>query len=102
MISIRPALSWLLVLFMLALISGCDRAPAPTATPTPSPATAAPVSNDLPRTASTFTAAKKALYDQVYFDHRITFYCGCAYSVGREIDLVSAARLTWEAAAWRL
>jgi len=89
MISIRPALSWLLVLFMLALISGCDRAPAPTATPAPSPATAAPVSKELPHTASTFTGAKKALYDQVYFDHRITFYCGCAYSTGREIDLGS-------------
>ena len=27
MISIRPVWPWLLALFMLALISGCDRAP---------------------------------------------------------------------------
>ena len=52
MISIRPVWPWFLVLILLALISGCDRTPV-------SPATAAPASKDLPRTASTFTGAKK-------------------------------------------
>jgi endonuclease I len=33
----------------------------------------------LPRAPSTFAVAKKALYDRVYFDHRITFDCGCAH-----------------------
>ncbi|MCB1764513.1 MAG: endonuclease [Candidatus Competibacteraceae bacterium] len=87
MISIRPALPWLLALLMLALISGCDRAPV-------SPATAAPASKDLPRTASTFTGAKKSLYDQVYRDHRVTFYCGCDYSADRKIDLASCGLTT--------
>lgn len=82
MMSIRPALSWFLALLLLVLISGCDRAPVP-------PATAAPASKDLPRTANTFTGAKKALYDQVYRDHRVTFYCGCDYSADRKIDLAS-------------
>ncbi|MCB1778771.1 MAG: endonuclease [Candidatus Competibacteraceae bacterium] len=82
MISIRPVWPWLSALLMLVLISGCDRAPIP-------PATAAPASKELPRTASTFTGTKKALYDQVYRDHRVTFYCGCDYSADRKIDLAS-------------
>ena len=55
----------------------------PTAARTPAPP------GNLPNTAGTFTAAKKALYDQVYTDHRVTFYCGCAYSADRKIDLAS-------------
>lgn len=62
----------------------------PTAPPTAPPSTAAaPPSGDLPRTPSTFTAAKKALYDQVYADRRVTFYCGCRYDADRRIDLAS-------------
>jgi deoxyribonuclease-1 len=53
----------------------------PTATKTPP--------GNLPNTPGTFTAAKKALYEQIYHDHRITFYCGCAYSPDRQIDLAS-------------
>ena len=49
---------------------------------------------DLPRTASTFTGARKALYDQVYFDHRVTFYCGCTYSADRKINLASCGLTT--------
>ena len=45
----------------------------PTAARTPAPP------GNLPNTPGTFTAAKKALYDRVYFDHRITFDCGCAH-----------------------
>lgn len=55
----------------------------PTAARTPAPP------GNLPNTPGTFTAAKKALYDRVYFDHRITFYCGCAYDADRRIDLAS-------------
>ena len=53
----------------------------PSAPPTerPTAARTAPPPGELPRTPSTFTAAKKALYDRVYADHRVTFYCGCAY-----------------------
>lgn len=63
----------------------------PSAPPTErSPAArTAPPPGELPHAPSTFTAAKKALYDQVYFDHRVTFYCGCAYGADRQIDLGS-------------
>ncbi len=44
---------------------------------------------DLPRTAGTFTAAKRALYEQVYADHRITLYCGCRYDANKQVDLAS-------------
>ncbi len=57
-----------------------ERAPATTPVTPP---------GDLPRTASTFTAAKRMLYEQVYFDRRVTFYCGCAYDPNRKIDLAS-------------
>ena len=43
----------------------------------------------LPHTSGSFEAAKRTLYDQVYPDHRITFYCGCAYSPDRQVDLAS-------------
>ena len=59
----------------------------PTERPTAARTTPAP--GDLPHTPNTFTAAKKALYDRVYFDHRITLYCGCAYDADRRIDLAS-------------
>jgi deoxyribonuclease-1 len=67
---------------LLALTSGCDRAPI-------APANAAPAARNPPRTASTFTGARKALYDQVYHDHRKTLYCVCDYSADRKIDLAS-------------
>jgi len=44
--------------------------------------------SDLPRTPGTFEEAKRVLYDQVYRDRRLTFYCGCTYS-GRRVDLAS-------------
>ncbi|MDS4059333.1 MAG: endonuclease [Candidatus Contendobacter sp.] len=63
----------------------------PSAPPTERPTAArpAPPPGDLPHTPGTFTAAKKALYDQVYADHRVTFYCGCRYDADRRIDLAS-------------
>jgi len=63
----------------------------PSAPPTerPTAARSTPPPGNLPHTPNTFTAAKKALYDQVYADHRVTFYCGCAYSSDRQIDLAS-------------
>ena len=51
------------ILLLLTWISG----PIPSAMAAPS---------NLPHTASTFTGAKKALYDQIYRDHRVTFYWG--------------------------
>jgi endonuclease I len=71
-----------IAILLLVFTSGCDRDPVPSANAVRTP-------SDLPRTASTFTGAKKALYDQVYHDHRLTFYCGCDYSVDRKIDLAS-------------
>lgn len=63
----------------------------PSAPPTERPPAArpAPPPGNLPHTPSTFTAAKRALYEQVYFDHRVTFYCGCTYSPDRQVDLAS-------------
>jgi|GEM_PF-683068 len=63
----------------------------PSAPPTerPTAARTTPPPGELPRTPSTFTAAKKALYDRVYADHRVTFYCGCRYDADRRIDLAS-------------
>ena len=55
----------------------------------PTAARTAPPPGNLPNTPGTFTAAKKALYDQVYADHRVTFYCGCRYDADRRIDLAS-------------
>ena len=48
----------------------------PSAPPTerPTAARTTPPPGELPRTPGTFTAAKKALYDRVYADHRVTFY----------------------------
>ncbi len=87
--SARPASPRFFALLLVVLISGCDRAPESATTPSPSTATAAPAAGNLPRTASTFTAAKRTLYEQVYFDRRVTFYCGCTYSTDRQIDLAS-------------
>ena len=63
----------------------------PSAPPTerPTAARTTPPPGELPRTPGTFTAAKKALYDRVYADRRVTFYCGCAYDANRRIDLAS-------------
>ena len=54
-----------------------------------STATAAPPSGTLPKSPSSFEAAKKILYGQIYADHRVTFYCGCRYDTGRQVDLGS-------------
>lgn len=45
--------------------------------------------NELPNTKRSFSAAKRILYDVIYKDHRITFYCGCSYNEKRVIDLDS-------------
>jgi len=45
---------------------------------------------DLPNTAGSFSTAKDWLYDKVYKDHAITFYCGCKYDPKtRKVDLKS-------------
>jgi deoxyribonuclease I len=48
---------------------------------------AKPVTQDLPHAPSSFSAAKKAVYDKVYFDHRVTFYCGCQYNAKKDVAL---------------
>ena len=44
---------------------------------------------DLPNTAGSFTGAKRDLYEKVYHDHRMSFYCGCSYDERRRVDLAS-------------
>ena len=87
--SARPASPRFLALLLVVLISGCDRAPESATTPSPSTATVAPAAGDLPRTAGSFSTAKKWLYDKIYYDHRMTFYCGCRYDTDRQVDLTS-------------
>jgi deoxyribonuclease-1 len=81
-------------LLLTSLLIGCDSSttPAPPSSQPSTPgATHAPA--DLPRTASTFSAAKRSLYEQVYYDHQKTFYCGCDYTKVKgnagEVDLPS-------------
>lgn len=42
-----------------------------------------------PRTANSFGKAKDMLYDTIYRGHRTTFYCGCDYNSGRQVELGS-------------
>ena len=39
-----------------------------------------PYEEMLPDTPTSFSTAKRRMYDKVYMDHAVTFYCGCAYS----------------------
>ena len=62
--------------------------PAPIARPLPLPAPlpsppAEALPSDLPRTPASFGTAKRLLYDRIYAGHRLSFYCGCAYSAER-------------------
>jgi deoxyribonuclease-1 len=45
--------------------------------------------SNLPNTPSSFYRAKRHLYEEVYADHRLTFYCDCAYDEDRQVDLAS-------------
>jgi deoxyribonuclease-1 len=62
------------------------RAPTPAGGRTPGPVPALPPA-ELPRVAAGFSAAKRLLYDQVYADHRVSFYCGCAFDAQHRTDL---------------
>ena len=44
---------------------------------------------DLPNTAGTYNTAKKYLYEDVWYDHRETIYCGCEYDSSKNVDLKS-------------
>lgn len=44
---------------------------------------------DLPHVPSSFSAAKKVLYEEIYADHRETFYCRCRYNAEGRIKLRS-------------
>lgn len=70
-------------LTLLATLTGCDRPPAPSTPSTSSSSKSSattPSTTNLPTTASSFSTAKKWLYEKVYYDHPKTFYCGCDYS----------------------
>lgn len=95
-----PALVFVLVLSFLLTACGdgsskLPKPPKPTATaPTDLPTSPdTSRSSDLPHTASTFSDAKRWLYEQVYYDHQKTFYCNCTYTKVKgsagEIDLPS-------------
>lgn len=56
---------------------------------------------------TTFAAAKRALAEEVYGDHRVTFYCGCAFDRAFALDVTAcgyrpqqeskrATRIEWE------
>jgi deoxyribonuclease I len=45
------------------------------------------LSDEFPGITKNFGAAKGLLYDQVYADHSVTFYCGCSYNQQGQIDL---------------
>ena len=53
------------------------------------PPTELPQAAQLPHAASSFSAAKRLLYERVYTDHRITFYCGCGYDPQKQTALES-------------
>lgn len=67
--------SVLALLLCALLLTGCEQVKLPQSAPPPS--TTAP--SALPRTAASFSEAKRWLYEKVYFDHQKTFYCGCDY-----------------------
>ncbi|WP_295440534.1 endonuclease [uncultured Thiodictyon sp.] len=62
-------------------------APAAPASNTPTRGRSAAPPGDLPRTAATFTQAKKLVYERIYFDHQRTLYCGCQYDADRQVAL---------------
>ena len=68
-------------------VSQQDRPPEAPSAPS-APSSAVVDTSTLPKTPKTFEIAKKVLYDDVYRDHRITFYCGCKYD-GKQVDLSS-------------
>lgn len=43
----------------------------------------------LPKTATNWASTRRTLYEQVYFDRRKTFYCGCAYGADSSVNLDS-------------
>lgn len=43
----------------------------------------------LPNTPKTWNATRNALYNQVYFDRRETFYCGCEFDPDNRVNLHS-------------
>jgi deoxyribonuclease I len=49
----------------------------------------APAVGDLPNTPDSFAAARRLLYDEVFADNRVTFYCGCPFDADRTPDLAA-------------
>lgn len=86
-ISIPPEIREMLPEQIAQLLPQTDTLPPP---PAQQPAPGRdPVLADLPNTAGSFSTAKKRLYEQIYPDHRRTFYCDCAYGEDRKVDLNS-------------
>lgn len=50
---------------------------------------APPALDSLPRVAGSFSTAKRWLYEDIYADHRETFYCGCRYDTEAQVELGS-------------
>jgi deoxyribonuclease-1 len=44
---------------------------------------------DLPSVAGSYNTAKKYLYEDIFYDHRVTVYCGCEYDKDKNVDLKS-------------
>lgn len=72
-----------LTLCLLVLLAACNQgdagnSPATDSGKTTSPALVTDTAN-LPKSPESFEKAKRVLYNEVYKDHNITFYCGCDY-----------------------
>jgi len=93
--SVPKTIAGVIVALVLAVLGALGiktdwlQKPSAPKTERPPTVTTAPAPGKLPQTPGSFEAAKRTLYDQVYPDHRITFYCGCRYSPDRQVDLAS-------------
>lgn len=76
----------LFILLLLALLSACSNVPLE---PLPHPTQQPDVVGKLPKTAGSFSTAKRLLYEQVYAGHQKTFYCGCTFTKTNRVYLGS-------------
>lgn len=70
-----------LILFLMILLAACNESDtsANTASDKPSGQTSTTNTANLPKSPESFEKAKRVLYNEIYKDHNITFYCGCDY-----------------------
>jgi deoxyribonuclease-1 len=93
---------------LLLLLMGCPTPRSRVAVPEPTTGAEAPAPLELARRVHlTFSTAKRRLEREVYFDHRVDIYCGCAYDEDDHVDAGScgvearsneerASRIEWE------